>query len=583
MNPTRIGSLDFDDIKLSIKNYLANQTEFTDYNFEGAAISQLLNVLAYNSHYDSLSANFLVNEVFLDTAVKRSGVVSRAKELGYTPRSRRAATVQLTVTFTNVTGAAGISALTMPAGTRFTSIIGEALATFTTISTVIVPRFFENSQYVYRVSLAAYEGILSQETITYNSIDKTVSISNADIDTSTLKVEVNEAGIWVEYVKPSTLLTVGPTDKVYMIQEGFDGFEIYFGDGIFGNEPANASQIRFTYVVTSGIGNGALNFTLVSQIDNTVGATSVVLATTQSNGAALLEDVESVRFNALNQYGTQNRAVIASDYAALTKTNFGFVHDAFAWDGSSNSPPKFGKVMLCIQPTIGDILTNSQKNIVSTFLESKAVANTKIEFVDPEYVQIKVSTIVRYDTTLLNVGIFELEFIVKSAIAAYAQSTIQKFKGIFRSSNLARAIDSSNYAIISNLSGISLIKDVTPNIFSKNNIRFTYSNEMVKSSFISSVFFVSDLAERMQLKDDGNGKINMIYYSNGVAIVHKANIGSIDYISGTVQIDNLELISLEGLQLTFEAKPLNQDIKPTNNIILNLAQENIDVQTLADY
>ena len=580
---TRIGSLEFNDIKASIKNYLKAQTEFQDYNFEGAGITQLINILAYNAHYDALSANFMANEMFMDTAVKRSSVVSRAKELGYTPTSRRSATATLNITFSNVTNANNITALTLLPGTRFTSIIGQSIATFVTTSTTVASRSIVNGQFVYTGTVTVYEGILTQQTLTYNALDNIVHIPNLDIDTSTLKVEVWQNGQWSEFVKPSTLLTVGPNDKIYMIQEGFDGYEIYFGDGVFGLPPANQASIRTTYVVTSGQGNGALNFTLASAIANATGSTISISAKAQSDGAKLLESIESIRFNATNQYGTQNRAVIASDYAALAISNFSFVKDAFAWDGATSNPPQFGKVVLCVQPTIGDALTDAQKNILTTFLQSKAVAGTQIAYLDPNYIGLVVSTTIRYNTALLNTGVYELSAAVSAAIFNYAANSVQRFNGVFRSSALAKIIDSSNYAIVSSLTTVSLLKEIVPTVFGINNFKFSYANELVQGSFVSSKFYISGSENGMQLQDDGKGSINIVYFLGGQTNINKSNVGTINYSTGEIQVNNLTMASLDGMYLSFTATPLSQDVLPSNNIILNLAQDDISVTPLADY
>lgn len=580
----RIGSLDFDDIKNSIKLYLSAQDEFKDYNFEGSGMAALVNVLAYNSHYDALAANMIANEMFLDSATKRGNVVSRAKELGYVPRSRRAAKSTLNVTFSNVTNAASIESLLIPRGTRFNTSIGDDTYTFTTRTASTISRTVENSQYVYRTLIDVYEGVLVSEKQFYNIVDTTMSISNRDVDTSTLKVEVSENHVdWTEYMLPSSLLTVTNLSAVYLIQESIDGFEIYFGDGSIGYTPADNSIVRMTYVVTSGVdGNGAVNFSLGSSISGTTGAT-VNITSTQSAGGESTETIESIKFNAVNQYGTQNRAVVASDYSALTLQNFSSVKDCLAWDGSDNVPPKFGKVILCAQPTTGDVLTTTQQSSISSFLEGKGVANTKVDFTSPEYVDLIVESTVRYNPNSLSIGTYELEYIVKNKINDYAKATINRFSSKLRYSTLVKTIDEANYAIVGNLTSVKLLKTITPNLFNKNNIRYSYSNAVSPFSFNSSVFYVSDSSDRMYLRDTGVGVIEIVYDQNGTTITYQNNVGSIDYNTGIVQINNLELIQLEGLKLKLMVTPVSQDLLSAKNIILNLSIENIEIAILSDY
>lgn len=581
--PVRIGKLDFQEIKDSIKTYLSDQTEFTDYDFEASNINQLINVLAYNAHYNALNANFIVNEMFLDTAVTRGSVVSRAKELGYVPRSRLSSKATLTLTFSNVTNAANIESLIIPRGTRFTSQVGDEIYTYTTQLATSLPRSVENTQYIYRGIIDVYEGILVQHTVTYNTVDPTVNIPNEDVDTSTLKVEIYENGNWQEYSLPSTLLNVTSTSKVYMLQEGFKGFEIYFGDGVFGNTPANSSSIKMTYVVTSGIsGNGAATFSLASSISGTTGATTTITSNVSSGGLEK-EDVPSIKFNIVNQYGTQNRAVVAADYASLTLQNFAEVKDCLAWDGSDNVPPKFGKVVVCAQPLVGDVLTLSQKSTISTFLQSKGVANTKVDFVDPEYVELIVNSTVRYNTNIISLGAHEIRYVVKVAVSNYAKSTINKFGGKFRYSSAVREIDNSDHSITGNLTSIQLQKTKIPTLYAKNSIRFSFVNEIDPNSFSSNIFYVEDLPDRMYLKDNGEGRINVVYNSLGLEKIYQSGVGSIDYATGIVQIDNLVPVQLDELSLKFTASPVNQDLLSSKNVILNLSLENVNVTVLPDY
>ena len=580
----RLGSLDFDDIKSSIKNYISTQTEFSDYNFEGSGISALINVLAYNTHYNALAANMIANEMFLDTAAKRTNVVSKAKELGYTPRSKRAADTNLTVTFSDVTNAASIGSLLLPRGTRFTTTIGDNSYTFVLKTPKIIDRSVEQSQYIYRDILTVYEGILVSETKTYNEADPTILISNIDIDTSTLVVEVSENnGVdWVEYVFPSSILTANETSKVYILQEGIDGFEIYFGDGVIGYSPSHNSLIRMTYVVTSGSdGNGASVYSLASSIQYTTGANITVVGTISSGGSNE-ETIQSIKLNAINQYGTQNRAVVAKDYAALAQQNFTSIKECLAWDGGDNNPPKFGKVVLCVKPMSGDVLLSSQKLAIADFLESKGVANTKVEFVDPEYIDLVVSTSVSYNMNKLEFNPYELIYIVKNAISSFATTNIFKFNSSFRYSNLVKTIDSANHAINSNQTTIKLLKNYIPNLFGPNNIKFSFSNSLKAGSFVSSTFNVSDNIYPVFLKDNGSGKIHIYYSNNGLDVVHGTNIGLIDYNSGEIQVDNLYIQTINGLQLKLIVSPLFLDVRSDKRVILNLSDDNITVEPIQD-
>lgn len=580
---TRLGSLDFIDIKDSIKNYLSAQTEFTDYSLEGSGITQIINVLAYNAHYDALAANFLANEVFLDTATKRSSVVSRAKELGYVPRSRRASTTTLSVSLRNISNEGTINSVILPKGSRFSAKVGDEFFTYTTREAVSLGKIIEFGSPVFRGSVSVYEGVLTQHSVIYNNVDNTVSIPNLDIDTSTLKVEVLEGVSWVEYTQPSNFLTVLPTSNAYMLQEGFSGFEIYFGDNILGKQPANASNIRMTYVVTSGdIANGAINFSLVSAVSGTLSNTIVTIVTALSSaGGQQEESMESIRLNAKSTFSTQNRAVTASDYAGLASQNFPSIRDVLAWDGSDNVPPKFGKVILCVQPAFGDVLSATEKTLLAEFLQNKSVGNVKVDFVDPEYLNIELYSKIKYNSNELNIGVYELSFIAKLAITEYISTSIQKFKGALRYSSLLGVIDAANYAITGNETTVKLAKILKPDLFGSNRFNFSYANQIKPGTLTSSIYFDGMSSNRLYMKDS-SGKIHSYYSLNGIDILHQANIGTINYTTGNVTLSSLYVSSLDGTKLRISATPVNLDVSSSKNIILTLSQEDITIEVNKD-
>lgn len=579
----RLGNLDFADIKASIQNYLSAQTEFTDYNFEGAGLTQLINVLAYNAHYDALSANFLVNEIFLDTAVKRSSVVSRAKELGYIPRSSRAASTTLTITMGNIANQSNTSAVILPAGTRFSTSINSTSYTFTTRQTVSLNGIIQAGNPVYTNTVEVYEGILTQQTIVFNPINGPMVIPDMDVDTSTLKVEVWQNGAWVEYVQPQNFLTVTSTSAIYMLQEGFNGFEIYFGDGVLGATPTSGTNVRLTYVVTSGsAGNGAKNFTLMSTIVGVIPTTvTTIVAATMSSGGQVSESIDSVRNNAKITFSSQNRAVTPDDYAALALQNFPQILDVIAWNGSDNIPPQYGKVVLCVEPAVGDVLLPNDKKIIATFLQSKGVGNIGITYVDPDYLNIIINSTVKYNINNLQVGTYELQYIVNAAITNYMTSNIQQFKGILRYSQLLAAIDAADYSITGNESTISLSKVLGVNLYSSNNFVFSFSNAMIPGTLSSSIFYDGLSQNQLYLKDL-NGGVNIYYSSNGVDALYIANIGTINYITGEVIISNLNMSSLNSLNFTIIMSPTSQNIYSEKNIILRLNQADLHVSVIKD-
>jgi len=583
MQKTRIGKLDFQDIKDSLKNYLSQQTEFTDYNFEGSNISQLLNILAYNAHYDALAANYLANEVFLDTATKRSSVISRAKELGYTSRSRRASNTTLTVKLKNIANEDTTSSVLLPKGSRFSTKVNEEIFTFATKDAALLNKQIEAGSPVFVGTVQVYEGILVQHTKVYDGVDNTMTIPNVDVDTSTLKVELYVDNQWVEWTQPQSFLSVTSTSNVYMIQEGFNGYEIYFGDGVLGAKPLPSTPVRMTYIVTSGdTANGASVFSLSSSVSGLLSNTiTTITSSAPSQGGSVEESIESIKLNSKNSYSTQNRAVTSEDYASLAQQNFPIIKEVLGWSGSDNVPPKFGRTILCVIPTVGDALSISQKESISSFLQKKGVGNVKVEFVDPEYINIEVVSNVKYSLTNLQLTPFELEYLVKSAITGYSSTAIKHFKSIFRYSSLVSAIDAANYAIVGNETTVSLNKEYIPNMFSANNFVFTFSNKIKTGTFRSSEFSDGSSSSNLYLKDL-NGAINVYYSVNGKDVLYRSNVGVINYTTGAVVISGITIANIVGLKFKLYAIPESMDVYSNSNVILSLKQDDIKVNVIKD-
>jgi len=295
----------------------------------------------------------------------------------------------------------------------------------------------------------------------------------------------------------------------------------------------------------------------------------------------LEESIESVKLNAKNIYSTQNRAVVAEDYAALAQQNFEQIREVLAWDGATTMPPRFGRVVLCVKPRVGAVLSTANKSLVSDFLMRKGVGNIKIDFIDPEYINIEVDSIIKYSVSNLQLTPYELEYLVKAIITDYAGDSINKFKGVFRYSNLVSLIDSADYSIYSNETVVSLNKEVRPNLYEPNNFVFTYANQIVKGSFKSTKFNDGILPNKLFLLDD-NGKIHEYYSINGKNVIYKANVGTINYVTGEVVMNNITMSSVDDLKFKLSVKPATLDIYSTQNIILTLTQQNIKIKAIKD-
>lgn len=577
----RLSGLDKDQLKADFINYLQTTSEFQNFNPNASGMSSLLDLLAYNTYYQSLMANMLFNETFIDTATKRQNVVSRANELGYQPRSSRASSATLNVTVKNVSG--NPTSLVLPAGSTFSTIVGNQPYTFTTIvpfSTTI--QFDINNIPYYQFVVTAYEGILTQNTFLL-STDMSIDIPNFEMDTTTLRVFVTTDITEVEYYSAGNFLTVNGSNKVYFLSEGLDVFEMTFGDGTFGYKPPVGSSIRITYLVTSGDGaNGASVFAMASTIPGATTASINVIAVAASQGGAAQETIDSIKANAVNLYKTQDRAVTPNDFRTLIIQSSNNVKDALVWGGQDNIPPKFGKVVACVLPMFGDSLTTSDKNNIKTIVSSKAVPNIGIEFIDPTYLNLVVDCTVTYDATVITLATFDLQTLVQNTVANFIQTNLTKFNGSLRYSNLVSAIDRSDLSIVSNVTDILLRYEYTPTFYQTTAIDFSFNNPIdnINKSYAmkSSLFYITGLTSGVWIEDDGNGILNIFYSKSGVKTYAAYNVGTINYQTGSVHISSINITGLNGHDaIHFEATPVARDIFSSKTTIIHVNTSDIVV------
>ena len=574
----RVSDLDFKSIKQSFIDYLKTVDEFKDYNFDASGISTLLNVLSYNTHYTSLMANFLANEIWLDTAVKRSSIVSRAKELGYVPKSRHSAEAILTVEFKNVTNNPPI--LTLAAGTTFSAQVDNNNYTFTTLVPFSTAPVNENGELIYRfANINVYEGVLVENTTVYDRADYTVVIPNKDIDTNTLRVLVTSPSESqeIEYFKNETFLSLTADSKVFFLQEGFDEFyEVYFGDGILGVNPDQGSTITMNYLVTSGeIGNNANNF-MITLVPYGAETSSVSVETISiSAGGTEREDQESIRLGASNTYIVQNRGVINSDYMNIIRNSGINVGSVVTWGGEDNTPPKFNKIMVCVKPLVGDSLTQNQKDQITALIKSKSVSGITPEFITPDYIDIILSTVVNYDVNRINVSVDSLINSVRNNIVSFSAINLSEFGSILRISNLQTEIDKTDESILSNSTKFYLQKQLIPILNTNTTFQFSFANPV--SSISSSSFLIHGTPEYVHLEDNGAGSIDIVYYKGSAKIKVVVGVGDLDYITGNVNIYNLNILSLSSNKFFVDAQPIETDVKSSQRMILRMQSSNITV------
>lgn len=586
----QVTELDFDLIKDNLKTYMKNQNEFTDYNFEGSGLSQIIDLLAYNTHYLAMNANFAMNEAFLDSATLRSSVVSHAKKLGYTPRSSRAPVAYVDVTLNSSTA---VSA-TLAKGTRFTTKVDGSTFGFVTNEDLSVTPINGIMRFN---NVPIYEGTLitSRYTVDLNNIEQRFVISDVRADTTTLNVSVQNSSsdLTTTVYKLATDITqVTSGAKVYFIQEGSDGkFEIYFGDGVVGSSISNGNIVQLQYVVTNKTkANNASVFSTTS-VDGETDVTVATLIT--ARGGAEPETISSIKFNAPLDYSSQGRAVTTQDYKTILPQVYAGTKSVQVWGGEDNDPPIYGQVFLSVRTKSGVDLTQAQKNSIAEDLKKYNVASIRPTFVNPEVTKIKLRTDFKFDSKTTTKSVGDLETLIRQTITNYNNSDLQNFDVVFRHSKLSRLIDATDTSILSNTTRITLNKTLVPvlntvtqYIIDFNNPLYnphTGHNSAMGGITSSTGFTISSNTNTLFLDDDGNGNIRTYYLVGGTTRTYvDSTAGTIDYATGKVVLTDLNITSVVGNAISIDMLPASNDIVSVRNQLLEIDMGNVSVDGSVD-
>ena len=424
-----ITELDFSSIKDSLKNYLKDNDVLLDYNYEGSAISTLLDILAYNTQYNAYYLNMVANEMFLDTALQRNSVVSQAKLLNYIPQSAIAPSATINLRVNQVTDAS----LTLP---KYTSFLSEAIDGINynfvntdshTVNVVNgVAQFNEIT--LKQGSSQVYSFLVDVGTNT-KSLFK---LPDTNIDTTTLLVAVQESSsnnYLTTFSSASDYLTLNNSSTVYFLQEGLNGyFEIYFGNGILGKALKNGNIVKVSYVTTQGLsGAGANNFVIMNTIAGY--SNTVVTPITSASQGSSRETIDSIKLQAPKSYAAQNRAVTKDDYiTAIQQNQLGYSFDAVnVWGGQQNDPPVYGRVFVCMKPTGGYTITQNQKaKLIKDVLKPISIMTVEPTIVDPDYTYVQITANVLYDPKKTTASAAQVKAAVRSVIYSYSLSTLTR-------------------------------------------------------------------------------------------------------------------------------------------------------------
>jgi hypothetical protein len=501
----RVTELDFDAIKQNLKNFLKQQSEFTDYDFDGAGLSILLDILAYNTHYNAYYLNMVANESFLDTALLRDSVVSHAKTLGYTPYSTRApvAIINFTIDSTTTTPATA----TLPEGYAFLSNqIDSKAYNFVVLNDTTVTKsntqfFFENLQ-IFEGQLITYSFIYDQGS----NPKQVFTLPDTNIDTTTIKVVVNPSSsntATATYTKVTDVLDISSTSEVFFLQEERGGnFQIYFGNDVVGKALPDGAIVSVTYLVTAGTeANKANNFvataTVVDSLNNGLSDFTITPVSAASGGADR-ESVDNIKFSAAARFSTQNRLVTFKDYETYILNNYPNIDSISVWGGEENEPPIYGKVLISMKPKENYYISEAEKRrIIDEIIKPKAIIAVQAEILDPEFLFILVDVEAQYDARKTTNTEAILKERIRNAIINYSNTFLNKFASKIIDSKLETAIDSvDTNAIIGNEIEIKVQKRFEPELNTPQsyNIKFNVPlhRGTVADRFSSTEFDIVD-------------------------------------------------------------------------------------------
>ena len=498
----QISDLDFDQIKTNLKAYLKQQSQFQDYNFEGAGLNILLDILAYNTHYNSYYLNMVANEAFLDTALLRDSVVSHAKTLGYIPFSVTAPRAIVNVTVNS--GTTTPETLTIPKGFTFSSNLIDSLSyNFVVLEESTVTK--SNTSFFFE-DLEIYEGSLVSYVFNYteNSNPKSIFVlPDNNIDTTTISVSVspNVGNTSTQvYNQVTDILDITSTSEVYFLQESKNGnYEIYFGDGVIGKALNDGAVVTVTYLVTNGV---AANQTDGFIAAAPIGAYSdiVIDVVDVASGGATRETVDSIKYSAAAQYATQNRLVTTSDYESYIKSKYPSIDSLSVWGGEDETPKVFGKVYISLKPKTNYFISETEKQrIIDEIINPKAIVSVSAEIRDPEFLYLIVESLVQYDQKKTSLDEGTIRNNIRQAILDFRDTNLNKFAGTFVLSKLQDAVDSTNgEAIIGSETVVRVQRRFKPKLNESASYTIQYDVPIQRGTLIdkltSTQFTVFDIA-----------------------------------------------------------------------------------------
>jgi len=608
-------NLDFNQIKTSLKDYLRANSNFTDYDFEGSNISTIIDLLAYNTYINSYNANMVTNEIFIDSATLRENVVSLAKNIGYTPRPRRAAKA-------NISFAVDVSGTTTVSVTLKKGIVAVSSGTFDSrsftfsISEDITVGVNDEGLALFD-NISIYEGTYVEESFTVNSRtpNQKYTLSNSGIDTNLIRVSVKDSAnsnIQRDFKESRGLFEIDSESPIYFLQEiENERYEILFGDGLFGLPVQEPNVIEVGYIISNGSeGNNISNVNYAGRLVNNSGGAitsniTTIVVDQQSFGGAEIESVDSIKKFSTQVYSSQNRAVTALDYETMIPKIYPEAESVSAFGGEELSPPKFGKVMIAVKPINGTHLSVNIKEDISRQLKKYSVAGIIPEIVDLKYLYVETNSYIYYNSNKTS-GAPLVTGLARENVLQYADSAeLNKFGARFKYSKYQNVLDNSHASITSNITTVNMRRDlgVITNTFAEYEICFgnrfyiqnhghgTHGGE-IGFNIKSTGFKVAGLSDTLYLGDSPGQdlKTGSLFLFKLISekefVIVKQNVGSIDYVKGEIMLFPINIISTVVNRgepiIEISATPYSNDVIGKQDLYLQLDVSNVFINAVSD-
>jgi hypothetical protein len=587
MSFTQFTNLDFNTLRAQIKDYLRSNSNFSDFDFEGSNFSILIDTLAYNSYITAYNTNMAVNEAFIDSATLRENVVSLARNIGYVPRSKKSATAVVNFSVNVPTGAnivklnRGLVALGSIQGGNYVFSIPDDIT--------VTP----NSQGIANFSnISIYEGNYLTKTFVVDSsqTNQRYILPNANIDTSSIRVEVEEKGSTEVYNAYTNIFDVNAESRLFLFQEVDDErYQIMFGDDVLGRKPANGATIRVSYIITNGTdGNNAANFNFAGRLTYIVGGVdrditsgiSILTTTQRSENGDSIESVDNIKYLAPRVYASQYRAVTPNDYKSLIPFLYPNVDSVSAYGGEELDPPEFGKVFITVKPKNGEVLSAVVKDSIKNDLKKYTVAGIKQEFLDLKYLYVEFNSTVAYDSGFVSDKL-NLQSRILSSIETYAKSSdINSFGGRLKYSKLLAQIDRVDTGITSNITTLIMRRDLKPSYNQIATYEICYGNrfhaDLEGFNIRSSAFKIEGVDGDVYLTDFPNsdqttGIIKFFTLDGEIITYINNNAGIVDYIRGEINLFPINITSTTiSEKVEIEITPESNDIVAKENLYIVL-------------